>query len=75
MNASLVVIPGCIIQTNGLYTLHVPGQGPGPGLGNNGFLYYTTHYTTSERGNGAIVFYCAHPVPCPCLYPGSVQCV
>ena len=42
------------------------------GLGNDGFLcnaMYCTHYT----GQGVIVFYCAHPGPCP--GPGPVQCV
>ena len=36
-----------------------------------------TVHTTKGQGlvHGTIVFYCAHPIPCPCSGPGPVQCV
>ena len=33
------------------------------------------HSHFKEQGRGTIVFYSTHPVPCPCLSPGPVQCV
>ena len=42
-------------------------------------LYITlcTVHTTQGKGqiHGTIVFYCAHPVPYPCPWPGPLQCV
>ena len=56
---------------------HCMGLGKGQGTRNDGFLYYTmycTHYTGMGQGQQTIVFYCAHPGPCPCLVSGPLQC-
>ena len=54
--------------------------GPGEGLGNDVFLYYTMYCTQEQEQEqrqawGIIVCYCTHPIPHPGADPSAVQCV